>query len=168
MSWESVSYWIEQHPGLASWVQAVGSVAAIAVAIWISGSENRHRARIEKATSREALIRATSAAAHAKKIAENNFEFFSCNHLPRREMPRYIAVVDAAEARITSASSGPGVDSEMQVHLYEVANALVDIKGLIHQCVDSVEPSPTVQIDYLRGDVERIKKALDGLRSIHR
>lgn len=33
MSWEVVSCWIESHPGLASWVQAVGSIAAI-MAAW--------------------------------------------------------------------------------------------------------------------------------------
>ncbi|NWE75147.1 hypothetical protein [Pseudomonas yamanorum] len=32
MSWEVVSCWIESHPGLASWVQAFGSIAAIIAA----------------------------------------------------------------------------------------------------------------------------------------
>lgn len=32
MSWECVSYWIEHHPGLASWVQAVFSIIAIGAA----------------------------------------------------------------------------------------------------------------------------------------
>ncbi|WP_277758002.1 hypothetical protein [Pseudomonas sp. A34-9] len=32
MSWECVSYWIEHHPGLASWVQAIGSIGAIIAA----------------------------------------------------------------------------------------------------------------------------------------
>lgn len=33
MSWEVVSCWIESHPGLASWVQAVGSVIALLFAV---------------------------------------------------------------------------------------------------------------------------------------
>lgn len=33
MSWEFVSCWIESHPGLASWVQAVGSVIALLFAV---------------------------------------------------------------------------------------------------------------------------------------
>ncbi|PWK42262.1 hypothetical protein [Pseudomonas sp. OV226] len=32
MSWEFVSCWIEHHPGLASWVQAFGSIGAIIAA----------------------------------------------------------------------------------------------------------------------------------------
>jgi hypothetical protein len=49
MSWESISYWIEHHPGLASWVQAVGSIAAILVAIYIaSGQSRRERKRIRE------------------------------------------------------------------------------------------------------------------------
>lgn len=32
MNWEVVSCWIESHPGLASWVQAIGSILAIGAA----------------------------------------------------------------------------------------------------------------------------------------
>lgn len=39
MSWEVVSCWIEGHPGLASWVQAVGSIAALGIAIWVASSQ---------------------------------------------------------------------------------------------------------------------------------
>ena len=39
MSWESVSFWIEHHPGLASWVQAVGSIVAIWGAFQISNMQ---------------------------------------------------------------------------------------------------------------------------------
>ncbi|MBK3440684.1 hypothetical protein [Pseudomonas lactis] len=41
MSWEAVFRWIESHPGLASWVQAVGSIAALGIAIWVSSSQRR-------------------------------------------------------------------------------------------------------------------------------
>lgn len=33
MCWEVVSCWIESHPGLASWVQAVGSITAVGIAM---------------------------------------------------------------------------------------------------------------------------------------
>ncbi|WP_289139555.1 hypothetical protein [uncultured Pseudomonas sp.] len=32
MVWEAISCWIEGHPGLASWVQAIGSILAIGAA----------------------------------------------------------------------------------------------------------------------------------------
>ncbi|MFL8988637.1 hypothetical protein Q8X48_12940 [Pseudomonas sp. QLc11A] len=36
MSWESISIWIESHPGLASWVQALGVLITIVVAIVVA------------------------------------------------------------------------------------------------------------------------------------
>jgi hypothetical protein len=37
----SILLWIEQHPGLASWVQAVGSILAIVVAIAVANNQFR-------------------------------------------------------------------------------------------------------------------------------
>jgi hypothetical protein len=45
MSWESISYWIEHHPGLASWVQAVGAIASIWGAILISRSQQKAQSK---------------------------------------------------------------------------------------------------------------------------
>jgi hypothetical protein len=44
MIFDVASSWIEAHPGMASWVQAVGTILAIAVAIYIAQlPEKRHR-----------------------------------------------------------------------------------------------------------------------------
>lgn len=40
--------WIEKHPGTASWVQAVGSIAAIAAAAFIASHQNRIENRRRK------------------------------------------------------------------------------------------------------------------------
>ncbi|QJI38262.1 hypothetical protein [Pseudomonas sp. ADAK13] len=58
MSWEAVSCWIESHPGLASWVQAAGSIAAIFVAILIASRDSRIRRRDGFEMRRGALVRA--------------------------------------------------------------------------------------------------------------
>lgn len=166
MSWECISFWIEHHPGLASWVQAVGSIGAILAAIWISGGERRQRAKVDKAARRDAIARAVDSSEHAKKIVQNNVEFFTCNHLPRSEMPRYLAVVEHALVRVKEVSAGPGIDSEIVGHLYEVSNALVDVKGLIEKCVNSIEARPMLEISYLKSNVERIDKSINGLQSI--
>lgn len=39
MGWEVVSCWIEGHPGLASWVQAFGSIGAIIYAVRIANKQ---------------------------------------------------------------------------------------------------------------------------------
>ena len=41
MSWEVVSCWIESHPGLAYWVQAVGSIASIWGAFAVGKSQQK-------------------------------------------------------------------------------------------------------------------------------
>lgn len=167
MSWEVVSCWIEGHPGLASWVQAVGSVGAIFVAIWVSGGERRSRVKIDKATRRDTLVRAIEASEHARKIAQNNVDFFTCDDIPRAEVPRFLAVVDHALVRLKEVLNGPGVDSELLGHLYEVSSALVDIRGLVEQCAVSLEGRPTLQIGYLKDNVKRINKAINSLRAIN-
>jgi hypothetical protein len=48
MSWEVVSCWIESHPGLASWVQAIGSIGAIIGAFAISNLQNKRHERLKK------------------------------------------------------------------------------------------------------------------------
>ena len=52
MSLEVVSCWIESHPGLASWVQAFGSIAALGIAIWIASSQRRAQLRADKEKSK--------------------------------------------------------------------------------------------------------------------
>ncbi|MND78141.1 MULTISPECIES: hypothetical protein [Pseudomonas] len=51
MSCEGVLFWIEHHPGLASWVQAVGSIGAIVGAFAISSGQNRRQGRLAKRTA---------------------------------------------------------------------------------------------------------------------
>ncbi len=51
MSWEGVLFWIEHHPGLASWVQAFGSIGAIFGAFAISSGQERRQRRLAKRSS---------------------------------------------------------------------------------------------------------------------
>ncbi|WP_143516701.1 MULTISPECIES: hypothetical protein [Pseudomonas] len=166
MSWECISYWIESHPGLASWVQAFGSIGAIFVAIWVSGGDRRHRAKVEKAARRDAIDRAISASEHARKITKNNHDFFSCTRPPSGEVPRYLAVIDHAAARIRDVSASPGVDSEVLGHVSEVSSALVDVKGLVEQTMKSADGTALVDLGYLKGNVDRIDRAIDNLKAI--
>lgn len=46
MSWENISFWIEHHPGLASWVQAIGSLLALAVAIGVARQQGRQSRKL--------------------------------------------------------------------------------------------------------------------------
>jgi len=75
MSWECVSYWIEHHPGLASWVQAVGSIAAILAAIKIASSQRREQILNDaqrKETQRQTINVLANRAARGVKLLPNS------------------------------------------------------------------------------------------------
>jgi hypothetical protein len=66
MSWEVVSCWIEGHPGLASWVQAIGSIAALGIAFFLASSQRRDQEKaVEEAMQNktDALIAVVESAA---------------------------------------------------------------------------------------------------------
>ncbi|PIF47818.1 hypothetical protein CLU80_0038 [Pseudomonas sp. 29] len=51
--------WVEGHPGLSSWVQAFGSIAALGIAIWVASSQRRAqmKADIEKSKLMLSLVK---------------------------------------------------------------------------------------------------------------
>lgn len=55
MSWESIFYWIEHHPGAASWVQAVGAIASIWAAFLIGNKQLRKQNQIRDEEKRARL-----------------------------------------------------------------------------------------------------------------
>ena len=58
MGWDCFSNWIEHHPGLASWVQAIGAIAAIGIAIWVPYAQrSKELARAAKAATELELAR---------------------------------------------------------------------------------------------------------------
>ncbi|MDN6857257.1 hypothetical protein QO207_11730 [Pseudomonas sp. CAN2814] len=48
--------WFEQHPGLASWLQAVGVVVSLGGAIWISNLQTKHQQRLELERHKQAVL----------------------------------------------------------------------------------------------------------------
>ena len=62
MSWECVSYLIEHHPGFASWVQAVGSIASIWGAFAVGRSQQKAQMKVaakaaqDKSDSMKAVV----------------------------------------------------------------------------------------------------------------
>ncbi|WP_404483480.1 hypothetical protein ABWL43_18405 [Pseudomonas sp. HT11] len=70
MSWEVVSCWIESHPGLASWVQAFGSIAALGIAIWVASSQRRAQMRADRDKSKLMLSLVKTLAARSRRAVE--------------------------------------------------------------------------------------------------
>jgi hypothetical protein len=74
MSWEVISCWIEGHPGLASWVQAVGGIASIWAAFLIGNRQIREQNRIRKEEQRAHLLSIYSV---VRSAAHNSLSFES-------------------------------------------------------------------------------------------
>lgn len=72
MSLECISYWIEHHPGLASWVQAVGSIASIWAAFLIGNKQIKKQDQIRV---QEAQLRSMAFYAVVKNAAHNAITF---------------------------------------------------------------------------------------------
>lgn len=70
MSWEVVSCWIESHPGLASWVQAFGSIAALGIAIWVASSQRRAQMKADREKSKLMLSLVKTLAARSRRAME--------------------------------------------------------------------------------------------------
>jgi hypothetical protein len=50
--------WIEAHPGLASWIQAIGTLAAIAFAVWLPTRERRAAQQTAEVAARTPIMAA--------------------------------------------------------------------------------------------------------------
>jgi hypothetical protein len=57
--------WIEKHPGTASWVQAIFSVVAIGVAIWVAWASEQRRVAAARADARRIVANALQLASDA-------------------------------------------------------------------------------------------------------
>lgn len=63
----SVLTWIENHPGLAAWVQALGTIAAVAFAVWMPTRARRQAEKVAEIAVRAPITSAMVAATEAFK-----------------------------------------------------------------------------------------------------
>jgi hypothetical protein len=70
MSWEVVSCWIEGHPGLASWVQAVGSIVSIWGAFAISNRQQIIQIKLAEKAAKEKSESFYGVIENAYKVSE--------------------------------------------------------------------------------------------------
>ena len=105
MSWDVILRWIEAHPGLSSWIQAIGSIAAIVVAIVLSGRESRYRLKMEKVARTNDLQRAISVIQRAKIKLEETRRAMQGGLLTRAAIQIMIGSVNEALAPVRSMES---------------------------------------------------------------
>jgi uncharacterized membrane protein len=108
MNWECVSYWIEHHPGLASWVQAVGSIGAILVAVWIMSKQHSRQAKLDHESTQADYDKAAAVTEYISKYLIETAESL--------RIDRSFEAVDYAKVTVDSMII---TLSEMPFHLFE-------------------------------------------------
>ncbi|WP_454839661.1 hypothetical protein [Pseudomonas hormoni] len=158
MSWECVSYWIEHHPGLASWVQAVGSISAILAAIWIANRDSRFRRNADREARLGALVRAITAVADAKSRVVAGFEGVMKIGSSRNFVDTIKSDLEKSEQHLKEAMAIQGVDSKIYIHLYEARTAVEEATQILY----------LVSSEKASGDkiLTRLSAALDSLKAM--
>ncbi|MBC3339329.1 hypothetical protein HBO15_28585 [Pseudomonas sp. WS 5111] len=72
MVWGSFLGWIELHPGLASWVQAVGAVVSIWIAWWLARRQSRKAELAEKRSDRAKCLSIRRMIIYVKGVYESH------------------------------------------------------------------------------------------------
>ncbi|KAI2693248.1 hypothetical protein [Pseudomonas sp. TNT3] len=127
MSWEVVSCWIEHHPGLASWVQAVGSIAAILAAIWIASRDSRLRRRAEIEVKSHSIVRAKTVVGDAGRRVYSAIETVKKFIVTPDLMGSISADLNQTQQHLKEAMSSPGVDSEIYTLIFLARTAVEEV-----------------------------------------
>ncbi|WP_155766714.1 hypothetical protein [Pseudomonas putida] len=131
MSLESILNWIESHPGLASWVQAVGSIAAIVAAIWIASRDSRMRRKAEAESRKNALARAEAV------VSEATLRVVAAIDVLKEIIPQFqIDVISKGLSQslqhLTEVILSEGVDAETHTQLFTTRIAVEDVAHFVH------------------------------------
>ncbi|MDY7565826.1 hypothetical protein QN400_10695 [Pseudomonas sp. RTC3] len=131
MSWESISYWIEHHPGLASWVQALGSILAILVAVRVASSQKREQLKNER-------IRFERDCEFLKVISDRALRAAKPN-------PAEITVRDAARMLVGVSSIFKKIDLMSLPHA-SLIEPVSTIRDALQAAESSIEGEPRIEL----------------------
>lgn len=154
MSWECVSYWIEHHPGLASWVQAVGSIAAILAAVWIASSDSRLRRKAETAAKKDAVVRAIAVVGEASLRVNAAIEGLKNLNVQREMMNTIAASLSQSQQHLKEVILSQGVDSMIYTQIFLTRIAVEDAAHLLHAIARQVD----CEEEYLHPVEERLNQ----------
>ena len=167
MSWEVVSCWIEGHPGLASWVQAVGSIAAIMFAIFVAGRESRLRRRSEAEAKNEALVRAYTTVDDTVRRVGSAFKTADQMCLDRTSMILINSDLHQALEHLKEVISSPGVDSKIYGELFVVRTSVEDVVHSLNTFAQATERESDL-LDLASDAVNQVMASREILRKMIR
>ncbi len=145
MSVDSISFWIESHPGLASWVQAVGSIAAILAAIWIASRDSRLARKAEAESKKNAVIRAEAAVREASVKVEVAIDMLK-ESLTTSQISVISTGLSQSQQHLTETISSEGVDSQLYTQLFLARVSVEDIVLFVSMATSTVRWTKNTQL----------------------
>jgi hypothetical protein len=157
MSWDCVSYWIEHHPGLASWVQAVGSIVAILAAIWIASRDSRMRRNAEAESRKNAVVRAEAVLKEAALRVRLAIDVHK--NITPRQIDAISTGLSQSLQHLTEVISSHGVSSAIHTQLFLTRVAVEDVALFVNMI--------TEEKNWTENTCLSVQKRLDGIESAH-
>ncbi|MCH4878517.1 hypothetical protein EQV97_14100 [Pseudomonas sp. TMW22090] len=136
MDWSAMLGWIEAHPGLASWVQAFGSIASIWAAFLIGNKQIRKQIQVRKENDRtraKAFYAVIQNAAHNAMAFGKHLE--SNNSWPVIEESWKVLFSQIINMSKNSLSQIPA----HELGRYELVDSFLGVTGSIHTIAFVVE-----------------------------
>lgn len=166
MVWEGFLRWVELHPGLASWVQAFGSLLAIGVAIWLSSRESRYRIKIIKEARRNAILRAVSLVKSARRKLDDSLETWAAALKTNGVKRILVGSMNEALAPLRGFESGGGVDFDICGHVIDARNAIETAGQKLRIALED-DGEEDFYVSPVRDCISMLETAIAGLEEIN-
>jgi phage-related tail fiber protein len=162
MSWQAISLWIEGHPGLASWVQAFGSIAAIFLAVFIASRDSRLRRKAEAAARLGAIDRAMIAINDAGMRVSTALLTLARKGVHRELMEMIATDLSQSQQHLKEALSIQGVDAAIYSQIF-MARTAVESAGHTFRVLAGISDSDEYTLQTAKKALEEIMTAYDNL-----
>lgn len=166
MSWEVVSCWIESHPGLASWVQAFGSIAAILAAIWIAGRDSRVRRQADDESKKSALWRAYTAVDDTVRRVGNAVQTAELKSLEQHAMDMLNSDLRQAQQHLKEAMTEPGLSPKVYSELFATRTSVEDVSYAVGFFYKTTDRLPEY-LDTARSGVNQVMESRTTLKNMY-
>lgn len=151
MIWEKVSYWIEHNSGLASWVQAAGTILAIALTAIIASKEGRKAKRLEKQRRLASVGTVVCILEHVKSTLSNhsaiNNDDSKINAL-NVDVVRLLAIFDRIDFMLLPSPKLVDAVFKVRQELELITSKFSDIRDARHHGIyyDRMTKNPAIKL----------------------
>ncbi|MCO7626434.1 hypothetical protein NJC08_08415 [Pseudomonas fluorescens] len=112
----------------AAWVQAVGSVAAILIAIWMANKQSQERIEIVRKQENELLKKIYGVAKYAAQVSVNTFVYINQEHPEAAIVRKFLGALRECEILSREVSFTQVPLSEVALGWLELRHAISDVR----------------------------------------